>query len=670
MISKDIVELPGSDPDHTPNNDAASPNCSRDDPTALLKLGAWVTVLPEAGKAEEEWLACISGIGSNFVQVREPGDSYKYIRIHLNKAWDRLNFISEDEAKAHIEERVQHFRLESSATMSRIAELSRRLGISTSNALPFADSTSTPGTALATMSAQPDIEGYKTALIEAKDKTLPALFEDLKRANEGMAIWLSASTLPLMLQAGELSEYVGEVKDKIFSISLYAGLIESLVKVCDGEPAAMQDKLHVMQRRFYMDEECLANYQAGGMSFKEIEQFDEWLSKPENRDRVLPFPRTIVAMKVRRHAAEREYDGSALAAHINFQLEQGDRLTFLYIRNGDQIWRLSTEIEFGEMIFPDQSVYDPAEPMMAKRHGSRIDRFMKKSEYDNLSEGYAKAKAAYDQWFLDNPYEEWVKGHPGESKFSWERDMPYEIRSVVELGGFNPSEWHQVDQSFLYYDEAMDKIGEEVKQYNRIATIIQGVFDRSLALHPHPPVQTWTPGGFEAAIKLVYDASLALHGGEPPDIEAYIAGCNTSIGPGSFVTGQVDAWLRREAIKEMQRRQKDYRMSDGYRYAQITRYRPFGDPGPENIAEVVEWKPRAKSVVFNWYREAKSYRGPDVRCSITVPVSALFNVSAYKPGDFRRFYQDSRTRAQYLKWAPMLLAAEDWWQAKEVGGAG
>jgi hypothetical protein len=38
----------------------------------------------------------------------------------------------------------------------------------------------------------------------------------------------------------------------------------------------------------------------------------------------------------------------------------------------------------------------------------------------------------------------------------------------------------------------------------------------------------------------------------------------------------------------------------------------------------------------------------------------LLNVSAYKPGDYKRFFSDPRTRKEYLKWAPLMLAAEDY----------
>lgn len=59
-------------------------------------------------------------------------------------------------------------------------------------------------------------------------------------------------------------------------------------------------------------------------------------------------------------------------------------------------------------------------------------------------------------------------------------------------------------------------------------------------------------------------------------------------------------------------------------------------------------------------------RTDDVRDAIQVDAARLLNVSAYTPGDYRQFYDDPRTRADYLEWAPLLLAAEDWHAA---GGA-
>jgi hypothetical protein len=38
----------------------------------------------------------------------------------------------------------------------------------------------------------------------------------------------------------------------------------------------------------------------------------------------------------------------------------------------------------------------------------------------------------------------------------------------------------------------------------------------------------------------------------------------------------------------------------------------------------------------------------------------LAEFHAYKPGDFHQFFDDPRTHADYLEWAPFLLAAEEY----------
>jgi hypothetical protein len=54
-----------------------------------------------------------------------------------------------------------------------------------------------------------------------------------------------------------------------------------------------------------------------------------------------------------------------------------------------------------------------------------------------------------------------------------------------------------------------------------------------------------------------------------------------------------------------------------------------------------------------------------IRCHFRCRSNAVLNVSAYKAGDFKIFYADPRTRAEYLKWAPLLLAAEDYVAGKK-----
>lgn len=643
----------------------------REDAEPALGLGRWVMVSDTRRVWDEqnrkhsevpyEWLGCIMGIGSNYVSVahpQRPNSGVSSVRVHFDDIWTRLRFLSEEEALCIISTKISGFREEVSLLIGEVNKITSRLGLKTRIAL--SDNRRPPGTALSSLSAAPDVSAYKNALVETSKKTLPDLFQRIKESNGELSRWMTASTLPLQALAGDMNDYVGEIQDRILNISLYAGLVETTIKCCDGPPADASERLHVMQRRCYMDEECLANYKAGGMSFRQINEFDAWLSEPENRDRILPFPRTIVAMRVRREEAEREWDGSLMDAFINIRLAELDAATFLYIRNGEQIWRISTEIDFGAMIFPDKAVYDPSEPMMVKMFAGRVDKMMPLGEYEQRAMEYAEAERLHKEWVADNPFDRWSAENPEQSRFAWEHSNPYRGQ-VGAFSSFNPKDWSPADSSNVYFDDAMVQIGAEIKRYNRIATIIQGLFDRSEVLLPHVPVQSWTPQGFDQAIKLVYDATQVLHDGEPPDFEAYRKECNSTLGAGSVVTGQDVYWMEQEAARETARRQRDWRLSDGERRRQLKRYTPYGNPGPSVVGALDEWKPRQRAAVFRWSRERREPPFDAIACSISVPEHALLNVSAYKPGDYKRFYLDCRTRSQYVRWAPLLLAAEDWW---------
>jgi hypothetical protein len=71
-----------------------------------------------------------------------------------------------------------------------------------------------------------------------------------------------------------------------------------------------------------------------------------------------------------------------------------------------------------------------------------------------------------------------------------------------------------------------------------------------------------------------------------------------------------------------------------------------------------QWKRLARTRDTGW-RGNRDYDDP-VNCRLWVPAEDLLCVEAYVPGDFRPFFADPRTRADYLQWAPLLLTAEDW----------
>ncbi len=614
-------------------------------------VGQWYDV----GEGSAAWLGCVVALGSNYVELRGPspdhGDSSYHKRVHLDAFWHKCR--REPDAEALIAERVSKHRHRVEQLLGRVREITAGLAVPVQAALPGMQTQ-----ALVLQTESRPIAEYKDALVLAQKETLPAIFKEVEEENKLMASWMKAGLIPLQAEADGLHGSIRAIEQRVFHVELYAGLVEQVERVRDGAPGPSDAKLHLMQRRCYMDEECLAQYEAGGMDYQGIADFDAWLARRENLDRILPHPKTIVAFRVRRNSKHQE----AVDLHDFFRIAGEDALdkqTFLYIRNGEQLFRLSTGIEFDEKLFPDleHHLMDRG-ALWARVDFARVEEVLTHAEYQGRIEDarglFAKkmAEAAKlpeaDRWMA----------------FDW--DM-YNVDTVEDylvrrFDGYVP-----FTPETVYYDDIRQHVQKQIDQHNRLVLVLQGLLDRSPALHPHPPVRLWEEDGFHTAIQLVYDDSRALSAGERPDFEAYRARLNESIETGSVTVGQEDAWERREAERENARRDRNpsWRRERG---RSLTRFRPDDDPGPGLLARVGRYAPRARTCTYEWERTSRSWkrdrpRGP-IACSLTVPTSAVLHVSAYRPGDFRVFFADPRTRAEYLRWAPLLLVAEDYHAGK------
>lgn len=620
-----------------------------------VRIGEWYWVKDSqyTGRSDDngpvyeefEWLGCVMELGTNYVELRAPeiDRSSRLTRVHFDHIWKELR--REPDAAAYIASRIGHFQSEVNRLLGRVQEETRKLGIVPREQM-IEKQAGDSNNALVAVTSQIDTTAYKRELIVAKEETLPELFKQVEKAHKHLAGWMTAPTLPTLATIGPMKDSIKDIEERIYTIELYAGLTEDAVPVREGKPAPIDEKLHVMQRRLYMDEECLLNYRAGGMEFKDIHEFDDWMAEPENADRILPFPRCAVAMKVRRNEKERE-GGDDIRQMIQMIFErEADKYTYLYIRNGEQVWRIVCNFEFDEMIFPDNTIFDPSAPLMMKNFCGRFDKFMTVNEYEVRLAERKERELLHEKWCAVNPKEDhWRSPHRGYSSFT-------------------PGEWEPFTPESVYYDEGVEHLQAQMKRYNRVAVILQGLFDRSPVMAPHHPVKVWEHRSFERSVELVYDATTLTYG-DKPDFEAYRSKLNASLDVDSIVTGQEEYWLSIEANRENDRRRNSYRERD--RYSSYKRYRPHGNPGPGFVAKMAEWKPRSRKAVFRWempLQDWRRYNDAMKPKTVTVPADKLFNVSAYTPGDYKQFFLDPRTRQEYLKWAPMLLAAEDYHAGK------
>lgn len=602
----------------------------------LIEVGQWYWTQSKEGKKWDDF-GCVVHIGSNYVELESPGKYSPSKRIHLNEFEKKAK--RELDPESVIKGKLNQYQGDVKHKLSQIKELTARLGVD-----PKASTEPTSQTReLSTFNAMPDLSAYKKELIKAKDKELPKLFKEMEEAHEELAVWMQAQTIPLKAMSSSLDDCVEKLDARVFNVSIYAGLSEDVEKVADGAPAPAGEQLRLFQRMHFMDEECLAQYRHGGMEFGDIEDFDAWLTEPENLGRMLPYPRSAVAFRVRRKEKYRGWDGSLSEAFVIMRLKEMDEYTFLYVRNGEKVFRIASKLEFGEHLFPSAHQVDFSRPMMAKHDIRCLEDIVSKDDHEIQMREWEEGVKKHKQW---------IKENKGKNSI----DSPFR-----RYDWSNPwADYEPFNKSSVYYDDMEAEVAKQISYYNRIAIILQGLFDRSEVLHPHPPAKLWSPEGMRALVELVYDGASALHFGDAPSWESYLQKVNSVIARGSLTIGQEEAWERRSADAEWAKR--SWR-SNGHKPERV---RPYGDPGPGYIAEVKAWSANRKMGSFRWTRERRSYDrwgehdNALLNCAIAVPLDKLFSVSGYNPGDFKLFYADPRTRADYLQWAPFLIAAEEY----------
>jgi hypothetical protein len=625
-----------------------------EDPEAP-QVGRWYWVKPEeegekseevleGGDEEEEgkkkeaprrYIACVTKLGSNYVELTYIKRGH--IRIRNDIFWSLCEFIHD--ADALLRGEADRCQREIRELLEEVKLLTAKLGVTTGLALLGAEASATS----LTLASNVPVDTYKAALVKAKEETLPAIFKKIEAKSEEFRTWLSAQIIPMKAESEKLEPAIERVEDRIFSVELYAGLCEEVELIKDGSPAALTEPVHLFQRRLYMDEECLANFDTGGMEFKNLGAFERWLCRKDNFARVFPFPRTIVAFRVRRNKKERETMNLRDFVQL-FDIEKLDKLTFLYIRNGGRVYRLSTEIDFDSKLFPDldHPVLAAGEGRLYWRSSSLYDNspeFITEVGYQGIVKAEKEAEATYQR------------------RLEEEKKKPKEEREYVWHDRPRPASYDYIPftKDSVYYDDAYKRLRQQMEKHNRIVLVLQGLLDRSQALHPHPQWRLFEGDGFAQALVLHRDSDRVLVAGEKPNFEVYRAKLNESIKVGSVTVGQQEAWLLFEGKRESNRRDRDYRWRRvDYR---PRKWQPEGDPGPGRFARVARLD-RGGRVHYQWEKERKQGSGPSVGRKYGCKTSRIFNIDAYTPGDYKRFFEDPRTRAEYLQWAPFLLAAE------------
>ena len=156
----------------------------------------------------------------------------------------------------------------------------------------------------------------------------------------------------------KFEKQIKKIMRVITTIELYLGVDEEIVQIQEGEKAPSNTPISFRQLVLFIDEEVGA-YEDGGLDWKSIEQFDNWLLQKQNLDIVLPEKKGMVVLRPRREN-KHYHDNPWVNSFMN---TPNHKHTYFLIRNGDNVYRIFTEkLTVSDRLFPRrkelQQLYD------------------------------------------------------------------------------------------------------------------------------------------------------------------------------------------------------------------------------------------------------------------------------------------------------------------------
>lgn len=176
------------------------------------------------------------------------------------------------------------------------------------------------------------------------EKTVEEMNDLINQKKQELEAQLRRSKMALL----PLKEMVAKMEEGIWSVNLYLGRDEEIIPLRAGNPAPANTPISIRQLMLYMDEETVLFPDSGGLDFNDLEVFDEWILKnPAHLQQVLPEEKGILAFVPSRQ--RRNYSRNPI---IQQKIEEQNKKTFWLIRNGERLYRMTTDFKAEVNIIP------------------------------------------------------------------------------------------------------------------------------------------------------------------------------------------------------------------------------------------------------------------------------------------------------------------------------
>lgn len=303
----------------------------------------------------------------------------------------------------------------------------------------------------------------------------------LELTNSKMEIQRSRFQMQLAKKA--LEERNKLIEDKLAVANAYisgAGDIQCLVK---GRTAPASLPYTVYQSRIHLDTELGLLANLVDLDWTSMADIDRWLVDSGAWKRLLPAEKAVIVSRIR--TRDLQYQGrSAIEAAIYNHL---NRATIIWIRDGESLWRFTSEIPAGKRLFPAAGELD--------RLIGAVQEAIWQSEY--------------------RPREEKEDDKPGLAKHPEKAKKPYVFsrQAAVKFGKLEEwlhSPYYTAELDAYIRDSASAALADWSRKNLPFVVMLQGVVDRGGMLNVPPGTNLFEPEVLARYFTLVSDYSLGL----------------------------------------------------------------------------------------------------------------------------------------------------------------
>jgi hypothetical protein len=150
-------------------------------------------------------------------------------------------------------------------------------------------------------------------------------------------------------QLRPLKAELARLEEISWTVDLYMGRDERVTLLRDGEPAPADTPIVIRQMVLAADEEALLLVEEGGIDYRRMGAFIEWVaSDPAHMDRIIPDQKGVVVVVPTRQS--RDYgDG-----YHNVMADQANKRAHWLLRNGERLYLLITDekMNVGDRLLP------------------------------------------------------------------------------------------------------------------------------------------------------------------------------------------------------------------------------------------------------------------------------------------------------------------------------